>query len=141
MILTAEELMVIPGVWTGNSLAVSSRCCALKGGNLSYTSATHGLFERLTKIVEKRYSQETFTPAIAAAELKVSVGYMHRCVKANGTSFPNYFGTFDLLALSRCSGPYAASAGRGKSHIGMDSRIILRSRRFFGNATAKHPLN
>ena len=60
---------------------------AEEGGNLSSTSATHGLFERLTKIVEKRYSQETFTPAIAAAELKVSVGYMHRCVKANGTSF------------------------------------------------------
>lgn len=60
---------------------------AEEGSTQLSTNAAHGLFQRLTRIVEKRYSQEDFSPAMAAIELKVSSGYMHRCVKANGTTF------------------------------------------------------
>jgi len=51
------------------------------------TAAHHGIYQRLTRLVEIRYHDENFSPAVAAAELKVSLGYMHRCVKAHGTSF------------------------------------------------------
>ena len=51
------------------------------------TTARHGIYQRLTRLVEIRYHDERFSPAIAAAELKVSLGYMHRCVKSHGTSF------------------------------------------------------
>lgn len=51
------------------------------------TTARQGVYHRLTRLIEARYPDECFGPAEAASELKVSVGYMHRCVKANGTSF------------------------------------------------------
>lgn len=58
-----------------------------EGSELATTAARHGVYQRLKALVDMRYPDERFSPGSAAAELKVSLGYLHRCVKAHGTSF------------------------------------------------------
>ena len=51
------------------------------------TSARMAVFRRLKALIAIRYPDEAFSPTVAARELGVSPGYMHRCAAAHGTTF------------------------------------------------------
>lgn len=57
------------------------------GEEVESSSARRSVFQRLTQTVERRYREESFSPAAAAADLRISVSYLHRCAKANSTTF------------------------------------------------------
>lgn len=58
-----------------------------QGDECETTSARHGLYRRLRQLIEIRFQDEQFSPSSAATELRVSLGYLHRCTKAHGTTF------------------------------------------------------
>jgi len=49
--------------------------------------ARRQIVQRVLRLVEARYHVETFSPVSAAAELRISVGYLHRCLQTHGTTF------------------------------------------------------
>ena len=49
--------------------------------------AQHRLYQRVTAFIGHRFADEDLTARLAARELGISVGYLHRVLQANGTSF------------------------------------------------------